>query len=96
MRRYPTYLLSQVPITGTIAKLYQLAVETQTDEEYEIVCRALQRQHGSSLIDTLHHLPKSLSPHWAIYTNPQSQYLIFLGSEEDRNFAVNALWSKRK
>ena len=89
-------MLRGVPITGTIAQRYKLAVETQTEEEYEMVCQALHKRYGASLIDTLHHLPKSLSPHYAVYTNPQSQYLIFLGSDEDRDFAVNTLWAQRK
>ena len=96
MRNYCTYLLTEVSITVTIATRYPIAVETQTETEYDIVCRALQKQYGSSLIETLHNLHSSLSPHYAVYVNPQSQYLIFLGGETERSFAQNALWSKRR
>lgn len=91
MRKYPTYVLSPVPITGKIAQRYSLAAETNTDEEYEIVCRALLRRFGTSIIETLYHLPPSLSTHYAVYLNPQSQYLVFFGSQEDLQVAQSAL-----
>lgn len=91
MRKHATYQLTDVPITGTIAKRYNLAVETQTVKEYKVVCKALIKEYGLSAIETLHELPKSLSPHYAIFTRNPGQYLIFLNGVEERNFVQDNL-----
>jgi hypothetical protein len=87
-------MLTLVPICGNIAERYHTAGETQTEEEYDLVCADMRKRYGPSTIETLHNLPMSLSPHWAVYIKPQGQWLIFFGSTKEFNTA-NTLLDQR-
>jgi hypothetical protein len=94
MRYPPTYFLTELPITGTIAKKYPLAVETCTRDEYVVVVEALEKRYGVSKIQTLFDLT-DLSDQYAVLADTY-QYLIFMKDTTVRDYAQTVLFNLAK